>query len=64
MDNKPCKLTFQHWDETVTIEKDHSDVTLNDFMEMLETLTIAVGFNKESIEEYVVEWSKDILDGK
>ena len=51
LENKPFKVTVEHWDEKITIEKDHSDITFDEFVEMLRTLSRGVGFGKESIDE-------------
>lgn len=52
LDNPPCKLSFTHWDETITIEKDHSDITFDDFIMMTQTLARAFGLTDEHIKEY------------
>ena len=51
LDNKPFKITVEHWDEKITIEKDHSDISFEDYVEMLRTLSRGVGFDKRSIDE-------------
>ena len=51
LNNKPFKITVEHWDEKITIEKDHSDISFEDYVEMLRTLSRGVGFGKESIDE-------------
>jgi hypothetical protein len=52
MENKPCKLTFQHWDETVSIEKNYSDITVDEFFEMCKQVALAAGFSRKNIKEY------------
>ena len=51
LENKPFKVTVEHWDEKITVEKDHSDVTFDEFVEMLRTLSRGVGYGEESINE-------------
>lgn len=51
LENKPFKVTVEHWDEKITIEKDHSDITWDEFVEMLRTLSRGVGYSQESIDE-------------
>ena len=51
MKNPPFKITVKHWDEKITIEKDHSDITFDEYVEMLRTLSRGVGFSQESIDE-------------
>ena len=51
LENKPFKITVEHWDEKITIEKDYSDISFEEYVEMLRTLSRGVGFGKESIDE-------------
>jgi hypothetical protein len=51
MKNTPFKITVEHWDEKVTIQKDHSDISFDEFVDMLRTLSIGVGFSQDSINE-------------
>jgi hypothetical protein len=52
---KPTTFTVKHYDKTVTIEIDHSDIDLNEVMETFESLTIAMGFSKEGFRNWVKE---------
>lgn len=49
--NKPFKISVEHWDEKITVEKDHSDITFDEFVDMLRTLSRGVGYSEESINE-------------
>lgn len=51
LENKPFKVTVKHWDEKITIEKDHSDITWDEFVDMLRTISRGVGYSQESIDE-------------
>jgi hypothetical protein len=51
LENKSFKITVEHWDEKITVEKDHSDITFDEFVEMLRALSRGVGFNQENIDE-------------
>ena len=51
LENKPFRVTVEHWDEKITVEKDYSDITFDEYVEMLRTLSRGVGFGKESIDE-------------
>jgi hypothetical protein len=35
----------------ITVEKDHSDITFDEFVEMLRTLSRGVGFSQKNIDE-------------
>jgi hypothetical protein len=51
LENKPFRVTVEHWDEKITVEKDHSDITWDEFVEMLRTVSRGVGYSQESIDE-------------
>ena len=51
MENVKCKLSFKHWDEEVSIEKDYSDITLPEFHGMCRQLALAAGFEYSNVIE-------------
>jgi len=51
MENVKCKLSFKHWDEEVSIEKDYSDITLPEFCGMCRQLALAAGFTSDHVKE-------------
>lgn len=51
LENKPFRVTVEHWGEKIIVEKDHSDVTWDEFVEMLRTVSRGVGYSQESIDE-------------
>jgi len=51
LENKPFRVTVEHWGEKITVEKDHSDITWDEFVEMLRTVSRGVGYSQESIDE-------------
>jgi len=53
--SKPTTFTVKHYDKTITIEIDHSDIDLNEVMETFEALTIAMGFSKDGFRDWVKE---------
>lgn len=53
--NKPTSFTVKHYDKTITIEIDHSDIDLNEVMETFEALTIGMGFSKDGFRDWVKE---------
>ena len=60
--NKPTSFTVKHYDKTITIEIDHSDIDLNEVMEVFEALTIAMGFSKDSFRDWVKEAGADFTE--
>jgi len=55
MKQKPFKLTVQHWDTIITIEKDHSDVDMEELHEMWLSMVKAMGYGFDTIKEYYDE---------
>ena len=51
LENKPFKISVEHWGEKITVEKDHSDVTFDEFVDMLRALSRGVGYSQESMDE-------------
>jgi hypothetical protein len=52
---KPTVFTVKNYDKTITIEIDHSDIDFNEVMGTFESLTIAMGFGKDSFRDWVKE---------
>ena len=46
------KITVEHYDEKVSIETEHDDLTLDDFMELVRKIAHGVGYNNEVVEEW------------
>jgi len=55
MENKPFKLTAEHWDTKISIKKDHSDITIQELHEMWISMVKALGFGYKSIKEFYDE---------
>lgn len=53
--SKPTILTAKHYDKTITVEIDHSDIDINEVMDMVETLIIGMGFRKDALRDWVKE---------
>jgi hypothetical protein len=49
--NTPFKLSVKHWDRKITVEMDHSDITWDEYVELLRELSRAAGWGEESIQE-------------
>jgi hypothetical protein len=49
--NTPFKLSIKHWDRKITVEMDHSDITWDEYVELLRELSRAAGWGDESIQE-------------
>lgn len=55
MENKPFKLTAEHWYTKISIEIDHSDITMEELHEMWISMVKALGFSYKSIKEFYDE---------
>jgi len=51
MKNTPFKISVQHWDEKITVEKHHSDITFEEYIEILRTLSRGIGFGQDDIDD-------------
>ena len=51
MENRPFKISVEHWDEKITVEKDHSDITFEEYIEILRTLSRGIGFGQDDIDD-------------
>jgi hypothetical protein len=54
-DNPKCKMSFTAWGEKVTIQKEYSDITMDEFARMCWHLASAAGFSEGTINEYFLE---------
>lgn len=52
---KPFRLTIEHYDQKVTIELDHSDISFDDLIEAFRSAALAAGFSPTTINEYLDE---------
>ena len=55
-------FSVKHYDKTITIEIDHSDIDFSEVMETFESLTIAMGFGKDSFRNWVKEMADFYAD--
>jgi len=46
------KITVEHYNEKVSIETNHDDVTFDEFMELIRKVAHGVGYNSETIGEW------------
>ena len=50
-DNGPFKISVEHWDTKLTVEKDHSDITFEEYVDLLRDLSRAVGWGDGDIND-------------
>ena len=53
MIDKPFKVQISHWDEVITVEKDHSDITAEEAVRLCYRTLIACEFHPDNIREFI-----------
>ena len=48
---QPFRITIEHYDMKVSIEKDHSDLGIDEVVEMIKQALMAAGFLADTVEE-------------
>lgn len=48
----PFRVTVEHWDQKISVELNRSDITFDEYIELLRAVSKAVGWGDDSIEEY------------
>ena len=46
------KIAVEHYDEKVSIETKHDDITFDDFMELIRKVALGVGYHQKSVDEW------------
>lgn len=46
------KITVEHYDEKVSIERENDDVTFDEFMELVRKVAHGVGYADKTIDEW------------
>jgi hypothetical protein len=49
------KVTVEHYDEKVSVETKHDDLTYEDFMELIEKISYSLGYDVDTIKEWFKE---------
>lgn len=49
------RITVEHYDEKVSIEVKHDDVTFGDFMELIQKVALGIGYNTNVVNEWFNE---------
>lgn len=60
MTNKPCSLIVEHYDTTIKIEKDHSDIDIFELFEMFKTACLGMTFPVEVYNNALIQLAEDI----
>ena len=55
-------ISAKLYDIKVTIEKDNSDVTIDELMQIFENITISLGYQPESWKNLILEMAEEIKE--
>ena len=53
--NKPSKFTAENYGTKISVEIDHSDLTLDEVMDAFETLIIGMGYHADSLKNWIID---------
>lgn len=54
------RLSLENPDEKITVELPTTDISVIEFMELVELLLVNAKYDKRELENYIVQWAKDI----
>ena len=53
--NKPAKFTAETYGTKISVEVDHSDLSLDEVMDVFQTLIIGMGYHENSFKNWVID---------
>lgn len=62
MNTAPFKITIEHYDEKYTLEKDHSDVNIEEVFNFIEQIPVLMGFHPDAINEHIQQWAEEVKE--
>ena len=48
---EPYRITIEHWNYKISVEVDRSDITLEEYIDLLKSISLAAGWGVESVNE-------------
>lgn len=57
------KIAVTNYGQTITIEKDREDLTIDEWLDIFETLMLGITFSREIINEGIIEKAEEIKNG-
>ena len=57
--NKPSKFTAEQYGTKVSVEVDHSDMDLDEVMDVFQTLIIGLGYHENSFKNWVIDRAQE-----
>ena len=53
IESQPFRVTIEHYDTKVTLEKDRSDLDIHEVAELLATALMAAGYAEKTVQEII-----------
>jgi hypothetical protein len=60
--NKPTKFTAENYGTKISVEVDHSDLSLDEVMDAFQTLIIGMGYHENSFKKWVIERAEEYIE--
>jgi hypothetical protein len=60
--NKPTKFTAENYGTKISVEVDHSDLSLDEVMDAFQTLIIGMGYHENSFKSWVIERAEEYIE--
>ena len=60
--NKPTKFTAENYGTKISVEVDHSDLSLDEVMDAFQTLIIGMGYHENSFKNWVKERAEEYIE--
>ena len=57
--NKPAKFSGEMYGTKVSVEVDHSDISMDEMMDAFETLAIGLGYHPDSLREWITQRAEE-----
>ena len=52
---QPYRITIEQYEYKYSVEVDHSDITFEEYLELLSSLSLAAGWSKDKVNEVFEE---------
>jgi len=59
---KPTKFTAENYGTKISVEVDHSDLSLDEVMDAFQTLIIGMGYHENSFKSWVKERAEEYIE--
>jgi hypothetical protein len=60
----PTIISASHYDTKVTIERDRSDLTIDELMDMFRNVAMSIGYHPVSWDNLIIEMAEEINENQ